>query len=81
MARLRPILMTSFAMIFGLMPLALATGAGAVGNKSIGFSAIGGMFVGTAIGIFVIPILFILFQTLQERLSKHKIMTIDDSEI
>ena len=81
MARLRPILMTSFAMIFGLMPLALATGAGAVGNKSIGFSAIGGMFVGTAIGIFVIPILFILFQTLQERLSKHKIVTIDDSEI
>ncbi|MTK52988.1 efflux RND transporter permease subunit [Paludibacter sp.] len=81
LARLRPILMTSFAMIFGLMPLALAVGAGAVGNKSIGISAIGGMFVGTMIGIFVIPVLFILFQTLHERLSKHKIVTIDDSEI
>jgi HAE1 family hydrophobic/amphiphilic exporter-1 len=81
LARLRPILMTSFAMIFGLMPLALAAGAGAVGNKSIGISAIGGMLIGTMIGIFVIPVLFILFQTLHERLSKHKIVTIDDSEI
>ncbi len=81
LARLRPILMTSFAMIFGLMPLALATGAGAVGNKSIGISAVGGMLIGTLIGIFIIPVLFILFQTLHERLSKHKIVTIDDSEI
>ena len=68
-------------MIFGLMPLALATGAGAVGNKSIGISAVGGMLIGTLIGIFIIPVLFILFQTLHERLSKHKIVTIDDSEI
>jgi The (Largely Gram-negative Bacterial) Hydrophobe/Amphiphile Efflux-1 (HAE1) Family len=81
MARLRPILMTSFAMIFGLLPLALATGAGAVGNKSIGISAVGGMLVGTLIGIFVIPVLFILFQTLNERVSKHKIVTTDDGEI
>ncbi|MBP1639735.1 MAG: transporter, hydrophobe/amphiphile efflux-1 family [Bacteroidetes bacterium] len=81
MARLRPILMTSFAMIFGLMPLALASGAGAIGNKSIGISAVGGMLIGTLIGIFVIPVLFILFQTLHERLSKHKIVTTDDSAI
>lgn len=71
-ARLRPILMTSFAMIFGLLPLALAHGAGAVGNKSIGISAIGGMLVGTVFGILVIPSLFIIFQNLQEKLSKHK---------
>lgn len=68
-ARLRPILMTSFAFIFGLLPLALATGAGAIGNKSIGISAIGGMLVGTMIGVLVIPTLFIIFQSLQERYS------------
>jgi HAE1 family hydrophobic/amphiphilic exporter-1 len=77
-ARLRPILMTSVAFIFGLMPLAIAHGVGAVGNKSIGISAIGGMFIGTIFGVLVIPGLFILFQSLQERLSKHKIETIDD---
>jgi hydrophobic/amphiphilic exporter-1 (mainly G- bacteria), HAE1 family len=77
-ARLRPILMTSFAMIFGLLPLALAHGAGAVGNKSIGISAIGGMLIGTMIGIIVIPVLFILFQSLQEKMSKHQIVTTDD---
>lgn len=77
-ARLRPILMTSLAFIFGLLPLALATGAGAVGNKSIGISAIGGMLFGTVFGILVIPTLFIIFQSLQERLSKTKIVTIDE---
>jgi len=78
-ARLRPILMTSFAMIFGLLPLAIAHGAGAIGNKSIGISAIGGMLIGTIIGILAIPVLFILFQSLHERLSKHKIETVDDN--
>ncbi|MDP4208306.1 MAG: efflux RND transporter permease subunit [Bacteroidota bacterium] len=77
-ARLRPILMTSFAMIFGLLPLALAHGAGAVGNKSIGISAVGGMLIGTIIGIIIIPVLFIIFQSLQERVSKYKIPTTDD---
>jgi HAE1 family hydrophobic/amphiphilic exporter-1 len=67
-ARLRPILMTSFAFIFGLLPLALAHGAGAVGNRSIGISAVGGMLVGTVFGIVVIPVLFVIFQGLQERL-------------
>lgn len=69
-ARLRPILMTSFAFICGLLPLMFASGAGAVGNRSIGISAIGGMFVGTMIGVLVIPSLFIIFQLLQEKFSK-----------
>ena len=68
-ARLRPILMTSFAFILGLLPLMLSTGAGAVGNKSIGTGAVGGMLIGTLFGVFVIPILFIVFQGLQERIS------------
>jgi len=68
-ARLRPILMTSFAFIFGLLPLAFTIGAGATGNRSIGISAIGGMFIGTIIGILVIPTLYIIFQSLQERYS------------
>ena len=67
--RLRPILMTSLTMIIGTLPLALASGAGAVGNNSIGVSVIGGMTVGTLLGVFVIPVLFILFQTLHERLT------------
>jgi len=68
-ARLRPILMTSLAFIFGIMPLMLATGAGANGNRSIGTSAVGGMLFGTLFGVLVIPVLFIIFQTLQEKAS------------
>lgn len=68
-ARLRPILMTSFAFIFGLLPLALSSGIGAVGNRSIGVSAVGGMLVGTILGVFVIPVLFVIFQAMQERFS------------
>ena len=64
--RLRPILMTSFAFVFGLMPLALSFGAGAIGNRSIGISAIGGMLVGTVVGVFVIPLLYMIFQGLQD---------------
>jgi len=66
--RLRPILMTSFAFVFGLMPLVFATGAGAYGNRSIGTGAIGGMLIGTVLGVFIIPSLFIIFQTLQEKI-------------
>ncbi len=65
-ARFRPILMTSFALIFGLLPLMFATGAGATGNQSVGISAVGGMLVGTLIGVFIIPAFYILFQYLQE---------------
>jgi HAE1 family hydrophobic/amphiphilic exporter-1 len=66
-ARFRPILMTSFAFILGLLPLMLAAGAGAAGNRSIGTGAVGGMLVGTIFGVFVIPVLFVVFQALQER--------------
>jgi HAE1 family hydrophobic/amphiphilic exporter-1 len=72
-ARLRPILMTSFAFIFGLLPLALATGAGAIGNRSIGISAIGGMFIGTILGVLIIPSLYIIFQSLQEQITRSGI--------
>jgi HAE1 family hydrophobic/amphiphilic exporter-1 len=78
-ARLRPILMTSLAFIFGIFPLMLAVGAGANGNRSIGTSAVGGMLFGTLFGILVIPVLFIIFQTLHERASGKK-NTTDDSD-
>nr|WP_297167340.1 efflux RND transporter permease subunit [uncultured Dysgonomonas sp.] len=80
-ARLRPILMTSFAFIFGLMPLMFASGAGAIGNRSIGISAIGGMFIGTMIGVLVIPSLYIIFQNIQERFSKSGVLNSDDKTI
>jgi HAE1 family hydrophobic/amphiphilic exporter-1 len=73
--RLRPILMTSFAFIFGIMPLMVSSGAGAEGNRSIGTGAVGGMFIGTVFGLFVIPVLFIIFQSIQERISRKKIKT------
>lgn len=79
-ARLRPVMMTALTMIIGLIPLAFASGAGAIGNQSIGISAMGGMIFGTFIGILVVPILFILFQSVHERFSKHKIVTTDDSD-
>lgn len=69
-ARLRPILMTSFAFILGLMPLVFASGVGAEGNRSIGTGAVGGLLIGTIFGVFVIPILFIFFQWLQEKVGK-----------
>ena len=68
-ARLRPILMTSFAFILGLLPLMLSSGVGAAGNTSIGTGAVGGMLIGTLFGVFVIPALFIVFQSLQERVA------------
>jgi len=68
-ARLRPILMTSFAFVFGLLPLLFASGAGANGNRSIGAGAIGGMLFGTLVGVFFIPVLFVIFEGLQERIS------------
>lgn len=80
-ARLRPILMTSFAFILGLMPLMLAQGAGAIGNKAIGTGAIGGMLIGTIIGVFVVPILFIVFQNLQEKISIKPLPTSNESDV
>jgi hydrophobic/amphiphilic exporter-1 (mainly G- bacteria), HAE1 family len=68
--RLRPILMTSFAFIVGLLPLMRATGASALGDRSIGTGAIGGMLTGVILGVFVVPVLFIIFQYLQEKYVK-----------
>jgi HAE1 family hydrophobic/amphiphilic exporter-1 len=70
--RLRPILMTSFAFVFGLLPLMFASGIGANGNKSIGIGAIGGMLFGTLLAVFVIPPLFVIFESLQEKLKPYK---------
>lgn len=65
--RLRPILMTSLTMIFGMLPMMFATGVGANGNISIGVGTVGGMLVGTVALLFVVPPLFMLFQYMQER--------------
>ena len=69
--RLRPILMTSLTMVFGLLPLALATGVGANGNHSLGVGTIGGMVIGTIALLFIVPVLFVIFQTIEERVM-HK---------
>ncbi|HRO43644.1 MAG TPA: efflux RND transporter permease subunit [Flavipsychrobacter sp.] len=65
-ARFRPILMTSFAFIAGLIPLVRATGAGAVGNRTIGSSALGGMLLGTLFGVIIVPGLYYIFATWSE---------------
>ena len=65
--RLRPILMTSLTMIFGMLPLMFASGVGANGNISIGVGTVGGMLIGTVALLFIVPVLFIIFQYLQER--------------
>ncbi|WP_281234062.1 efflux RND transporter permease subunit [Flavobacterium gelatinilyticum] len=68
--RFRPILMTSFAFISGLIPLCIASGAGAVGNRSIGTAAAGGMLIGTVFGLVIIPGLYILFAKLEKAMNK-----------
>nr|WP_315816718.1 efflux RND transporter permease subunit [Paraflavitalea speifideiaquila] len=67
--RLRPILMTSFAFIVGLLPLVWTHGASAKGNQSIGTSAVGGMLTGVVLGVFIIPVLYVIFQYLQEKIT------------
>ena len=64
--RFRPILMTSFAFIAGLIPLVIATGPGAVGNRTIGASALGGMLFGTLFGVVIVPGLYFVFATLSD---------------
>ena len=71
-SRLRPILMTSFAFISGLIPLTIASGAGALGNRSIGTAAAGGMLIGTFVGIFLIPGLYVIFESLATYFKKRK---------
>ena len=72
-ARLRAILMTSLTMVFGMLPMMFATGVGANGNISIGVGTVGGMLVGTIALLFVVPALFVIFQSLEEKLSPNKI--------
>ncbi len=71
--RLRPILMTSLTMVFGLLPLALATGVGANGNRSLGVGTIGGMVIGTAALLFIVPVLFVVFQSVEEKFRHKKV--------
>jgi HAE1 family hydrophobic/amphiphilic exporter-1 len=73
--------MTSFAFIFGLLPLAISSGAGAIGNRSIGISAIGGMLIGTLIGVLIIPSLYIIFQSIQDKVSKSGMINSNDEFI
>ena len=79
-ARLRPILMTSLAMIVGLIPLMLASGAGANGNRTLGTSAIGGMLIGMILQIFIVPALFVAFQYLQEKIKPMEWADVDNSD-
>ena len=76
-ARLRPILMTSLAMVIGLLPMMFASGVGKNGNQTLGAAAIGGMFIGTILQLFVVPTLFVIFQSLQE---KFRPMKFEDDE-
>lgn len=80
-ARLRPILMTSLAMIVGLIPLMLAMGVGAHGNRTLGASTIGGMLIGMILQIFIVPVLFVVFQWLQEKFKPIEWEGLDESEV
>ncbi|MDE6393689.1 MAG: efflux RND transporter permease subunit [Muribaculaceae bacterium] len=80
-ARLRPILMTSLAMIIGLLPLMFATGAGANGYNALGTGAIGGMLVGMILQVLVVPALFVAFQIIQEKITPFKWTDTDNSPL
>ncbi len=71
-ARLRPILMTSLAMIIGLLPMMFATGAGANGNRALGTGSIGGMLIGMILQVLIVPALFVIFQKIQEKITPLK---------
>ena len=79
-ARLRPILMTSLAMVIGLLPMMFASGVGKNGNQTLGAAAVGGMLIGTLLQIFVVPTLFVLFQSLQEKIRPMKFEDEDHNE-
>ncbi|GAB4487642.1 MAG: efflux RND transporter permease subunit [Raineya sp.] len=80
-SRLRPILMTSLAFIAGLIPLAIATGAGALGNRSIGTASIGGMLMGTILGVFVIPGLYVVMAELGKKKAPTSPETVQEKEM
>ncbi len=80
-ARLRPILMTSLAMIIGLLPLMFATGAGANGYNALGTGAIGGMLIGMILQVLVVPGMFVAFQIIQEKITPFKWTDTDNSQL
>ena len=80
-ARLRPILMTAGTMVFGLLPLMMATGVGANGNSSLGAGTVGGMLIGTLALLFIVPSLFIVFQYLQEKVRPIQFQPASDWQI
>jgi HAE1 family hydrophobic/amphiphilic exporter-1 len=77
--RLRPIIMTSLAFVFGLFPLSIATGPSAQGNHSISYAAAGGMISGVFLGLIIIPVLFVIFQALQEKISRKPTLIVAHS--
>ena len=79
-ARLRPILMTSLAMVIGLLPMMFASGVGKNGNQTLGAAAVGGMLVGTVCQLFVVPTLFVIFQSIQEKIRPLKFENEDENE-
>ena len=79
-ARLRPILMTSLAMVVGLLPLMFAFGVGAHGNRTLGTASIGGMLIGMICQIFIVPVLFVIFQYLQEKVKPMEWEDIDNAD-
>ena len=80
-ARLRPILMTSLAMVVGLLPMMFASGVGKNGNQTLGAAAVGGMLIGTLLQIFVVPTLFVIFQSLQEKFRPMKFEDEENAEV
>ena len=80
-ARLRPILMTSLAMVIGLLPMMFASGVGKNGNQTLGAAAVGGMLIGTICQLFVVPTLFVIFQSLQEKLRPMKFEDDENEEV
>lgn len=78
-ARLRPILMTSFALIIGLLPMMFAHGVGANGNSALGTGSVGGMLIGMVLQVLIVPALFVVFQSIQEKFSPIKWKETDES--
>ena len=80
-ARLRPILMTSLALIIGLLPMMFAHGVGANGNRALGVGSVGGMLIGMILQIFIVPALFVIFQSIQEHFTPLKWEDTDNAGI
>ncbi|MGM9735701.1 MAG: efflux RND transporter permease subunit [Candidatus Cryptobacteroides sp.] len=78
--RLRPILMTALTLVVGMLPLVFASGAGANGNISLGIGVVGGMIVGTTALLFIVPVLFIIFRTVEEKVMRRHNVPLEDND-